>query len=88
MIPLSVNGAGWREAAYILLFQSVGVETHQAAALSVLWLGVLVVTSLPGGIIYIARGGRKKAPSPEEAGDARAIAAQLKASANEEISTI
>ena len=58
MIPLSVNGAGWREASYILLFQSVGAEAHQAAALSLLWLGVMIVTSLPGGIIYLAEGAR------------------------------
>src|SRR6266404_5925670 len=37
MIPLSVNGAGWREASYILLFQTVAIgvdaqqATHQAA---------------------------------------------------------
>jgi len=60
MIPLSVNGAGWREASYILLFQSVGAEAHQAATLSLLWLGVMVVTSLPGGLIYIAEGRRDK----------------------------
>jgi uncharacterized membrane protein YbhN (UPF0104 family) len=65
MIPLSVNGAGWREASYILLFQSVGAETHQAAALSLLWLGIVVVTSLPGGIIYLARGGRASEPAFE-----------------------
>jgi uncharacterized membrane protein YbhN (UPF0104 family) len=59
MIPLSVNGAGWREASYILLFQSVGAKPHEAATLSLLWLGIIVITSLPGGIIYIA-GGRKK----------------------------
>ena len=58
MIPLSVNGAGWREASYILLFQSVGAEAHQAAALSLLWLGVMIVTSLPGGIVYLAEGAR------------------------------
>lgn len=60
MIPLSVNGAGWREASYILLFQSVGAQLHEAATLSLLWLGILVVTSLPGGIIYLARGSRSK----------------------------
>ncbi len=60
MIPLSVNGAGWREASYILLFQSVGAEAHQAATLALLWLGIMVATSLPGGIIYLARGGRAR----------------------------
>jgi uncharacterized protein (TIRG00374 family) len=60
MIPLSVNGAGWREASYILLFQSVGAKPHEAATLSLLWLGIMVITSLPGGIVYIAMGGRRK----------------------------
>jgi len=67
MIPLSVNGAGWREASYILLFQSVGAEAHQAATLSLLWLGVMIVTSLPGGIIYLTQGNRTRKASPEAA---------------------
>lgn len=72
MAPLTVNGAGLREAAYILLFKSVidmvggrpvnpgdpGIEAA-AATLAVLWLGAIVATSLPGGIIYVAKGGRK-----------------------------
>jgi hypothetical protein len=60
MIPLSLNGAGWREASYILLFQSVGAEAHQAATLALLWLCVLVLTSLPGGVVYITYGARAK----------------------------
>lgn len=84
MIPLSVNGAGWREASYILLFQSAGVETHQAAALSVLWLGIIVVTSLPGGIIYIARSGRSK----QRLAEARKAGAPMPSREEEPISTI
>jgi uncharacterized protein (TIRG00374 family) len=66
MIPLSVNGAGWREWSYILFFQfvAVGVDAQHAkdlaATLSLLWLGIMIITSLPGGIVYIARGGRRK----------------------------
>jgi hypothetical protein len=80
MIPLSVNGAGWREASYILLFQSVGAAAHQAAALSVLWLGVMIVTSLPGGVIYLAQGARasKEQPASEMIGEAPNIGAALK----------
>lgn len=92
MIPLSVNGAGWREASYILLFQSVGAEAHQAATLSLLWLGIMVITSLPGGIIYLARGGRTRESqtlSSGSAGDPRNIAAPLNSSREKEpISTI
>ena len=59
MVPLSVNGMGWREVSYIALFQAVGVSQARAAALAFLWLGVLVATSLPGGIIYILKGARR-----------------------------
>ena len=60
MNPLSVNGTGWREYSYLLLFESVGATSAQATALAVLWLGVLIVTSLPGGIIYVLSGSRGK----------------------------
>ncbi|MCI0486088.1 MAG: flippase-like domain-containing protein [Blastocatellia bacterium] len=60
MMPVSVNGMGWREFSYLVLFKSVGVAEPQAAALAFLWLGVLLATSLPGGIIYLLRGGKRK----------------------------
>ncbi|HXG94826.1 MAG TPA: lysylphosphatidylglycerol synthase transmembrane domain-containing protein [Blastocatellia bacterium] len=65
MIPLSVNGAGWREFSYIILFESVGATKEQAGALSVLWLVVMIATSLPGGIIYL-RQGQKARPQIED----------------------
>jgi len=86
MIPLSVNGAGWREASYILLFQSVGAEAHQAAALSLLWLAVIVITSLPGGIIYLAQGRRAKKSQAEGdvIGEKRGVGASIKPAREEE----
>ena len=62
MAPVSVNGMGLREGAYIMLFHSatVGASEHQAAALAFLWLGVTVATGLPGGIIYVLRGGKRE----------------------------
>ena len=68
MIPVSIGGTGWREGAYILLFQSVHASAEQAAALSVLWLGIVAITSLPGGVIYVARGSRKEDRPPVEGG--------------------
>lgn len=60
MIPISVGGTGVREGAYLLMFSAIpGVQDHQALALSILWLGVVAITSLPGGIIYITRGSGK-----------------------------
>jgi glycosyltransferase 2 family protein len=66
MIPISVGGTGLREAAYLLMFSSIGVEEHQALALSVLWLGVIAITSLPGGAVYVARGSRKTEHIPPD----------------------
>lgn len=91
MIPLSVNGAGWREASYILLFQSVGVEAHQAAALSVLWLGVMIVTSLPGGVIYLLQSSRSKQAGggPREPGEGpREPGVRIQSREEEPVSTI
>ncbi|HLG18082.1 MAG TPA: lysylphosphatidylglycerol synthase transmembrane domain-containing protein [Blastocatellia bacterium] len=64
MVPLSLNGMGWREVSYLVLFHSVGVSEQGAAALAFLWLGVLVATSLPGGIILILRGRRGERTLP------------------------
>jgi uncharacterized membrane protein YbhN (UPF0104 family) len=72
MIPVSAGGMGWREAAYIILFSSVGATQSQALALALLWLGVLVVTSLPGGIIYLFMGQRWKSEPDELLSVARA----------------
>jgi glycosyltransferase 2 family protein len=80
MIPISVGGTGWREGAYILFFQLAGATPDQAAALSVVWLGVVALTSLPGGVIYVARGSRKEDRPPvedeilEESGAAKELA--------------
>jgi len=67
MIPVSVNGMGWREFSYLVLFGSVGASEAQATALAFLWLGVLVITSLPGGIIYALLGNPKKEPLSADA---------------------
>jgi uncharacterized protein (TIRG00374 family) len=89
MNPLSVNGAGWREASYILLFQSVGAKPHEAATLSLLWLGIMVIASLPGGIVYIAMGGRRKKAKAIYDSEKRSVVSTINPSREEEpLSTI
>ena len=66
MNPLSVAGTGWREYSYKIFFHSVGASETQAAALGLLWLGVMIITSLPGGIIYIFQNNAAKAPVSSE----------------------
>lgn len=74
MVPLSLNGMGWREISYIVLFQAVGATEPQAAALAFAWLGVLLATSLPGGIIYVLRGIKPRVDGNElESATARSL---------------
>jgi glycosyltransferase 2 family protein len=65
MNPLSVAGTGWREYSYQIFFYSVALgdpkqAAAKAAALGLLWLGLIIVTSLPGGLIYIFQGSKQK----------------------------
>lgn len=53
MLP-SVNGLGIREGAY-LYFLSPSIGRENAAAMSVLWLAMLFLMSMIGGIIYLLR---------------------------------
>lgn len=60
MIPVSINGLGIREAAYVLLFGPVGLSTGQAVTLSMLFFLVVTVISLLGGIIFLAEREREE----------------------------
>ncbi len=53
MIPISLNGMGLRETAFLSLFGAIGVLPASCIALGVLTSITLVLTSLPGGIVYI-----------------------------------
>ena len=52
MIPVSVNGLGVREALYVLLFGRLGIPAEASVSLALLYLGVTIAASLPGGIAY------------------------------------
>ena len=50
MLP-SLNGLGIREGAYVY-FLAPHIGAHNAAALGVLWLALLFLLSIIGGVIY------------------------------------
>jgi glycosyltransferase 2 family protein len=71
MNPLSVAGTGWREYSYQIFFYSVALgdpklAAPKAAALGLLWLGLIIVTSLPGGLIYIFQGSKQKSTEDDK----------------------
>lgn len=53
MLPVSLNGLGVREGAWVLLFGQVGVPPAQAFTMSVLCFFVMTVVSLLGGFFYL-----------------------------------
>jgi glycosyltransferase 2 family protein len=53
MIPVSLNGMGLREYAYVSLFTAVGLSTESAIALGLLASAVVILSAVPGGILYV-----------------------------------
>ena len=53
MIPISLNGMGLREYAFMSLFSAIGVAPASCIALGLVTSVLLVLSSLPGGIVYM-----------------------------------
>lgn len=52
-LPVSLGGIGVREGALVGLLVAIGIDTQLAIALSLLYLFVLLVSSLPGGLVML-----------------------------------
>jgi len=63
MIPISLNGMGLREYSFMNLFGAIGVAGESCIALGLLSSLLIILSSLPGGLVYIFFRGK--------AGDAR-----------------
>jgi glycosyltransferase 2 family protein len=57
-LPISVNGIGTTQAAFAWLFVPQGAPAPQVFALSVLFLVLGIVGTLPGGVLYAFSEGR------------------------------
>lgn len=53
MIPISLNGLGVREGAYVYFLTQVGVTASQALVFAIVWLILITSTSILGGIGWI-----------------------------------
>jgi len=58
-LPLSFNGFGIREAGYVSLATWFGASAEAAGAMAALWVLVLLIAALPGGIVLWKMGGMK-----------------------------
>jgi glycosyltransferase 2 family protein len=66
LLPVTANGLGLTEGAFVVLYAQMGVPAEQALAAALLRRLVMVAVSLPGGLLW-PRGGRR----PEPDGPAR-----------------
>jgi uncharacterized protein (TIRG00374 family) len=56
LLPVTVNGIGTSQAAFVWFFARAGVAGAPAFALSVLFVGLGIVGNLPGAMLYAVRG--------------------------------
>jgi uncharacterized protein (TIRG00374 family) len=64
LLPITFNGIGTSQAAFVWLFTHAGVAAATAFALSVLFVALGIVGNLPGGVLFVtgaSRGGRREA---------------------------
>ena len=55
MLPISINGIGLRENAYVILFANIGVAGQDAIALSWVAFGIVLFHGALGGLVYAFR---------------------------------
>ena len=55
-VPLSLNGIGLREAAYVYMLGFFGVGREEAFALGVMWFSIVLLNGAIGGIPYLFGG--------------------------------
>lgn len=53
-LPLTINGLGVREGAYLVLFGMAGVDRTNAIALGLLWFVCTTLGALPGALAFVA----------------------------------
>ncbi len=51
-VPVTINGLGTTQVAFVSLFAAAGAGAAQTTALSILFLALGVIGSLPGGVLY------------------------------------
>jgi hypothetical protein len=64
LVPVTINGLGTAQLAFVWLFGEIGVPGAEAFTLSVLAVSLGIVGNLPGGLIYAS--GRAERPRDAE----------------------
>ena len=55
-LPISVGGLGVREGILVYLISNIGVSTANAVSISLVYLAILILVTLPGGLFLLSTG--------------------------------
>lgn len=66
-IPVTLNGLGLRESAYLYLFRMVSVRPDTAIALGLLWFGALTASGISGALGFLIAGSVNSDPGVDNA---------------------
>ena len=69
LIPISIGGIGLNQSAYVFFFNLVGVPEQKSLAMSLIMQAIIIVASLPGGVLWWRK---RSAHRPEPATEATA----------------
>jgi uncharacterized membrane protein YbhN (UPF0104 family) len=69
LIPISIGGIGLNQSAYVFFFNLVGVPEQKSLAISLIMQAIIIVSSLPGGVLWWRK---RSARHPEPAATATA----------------
>ena len=56
MLPISIGGIGIREGGFVYFFSQAGMSTTDAFTLSILVYVLIMISIIPGGIIFVREG--------------------------------
>jgi uncharacterized membrane protein YbhN (UPF0104 family) len=56
MLPVTLNGLGVREGAWLLLLSGSGIPPAEIVTFSLLYFAANLITGLVGGILFMVRG--------------------------------
>ena len=71
LIPISIGGIGLNQSAYVFFFNLVGVPEQKSLAMSLIMQAIIIISSLPGGVLWWRERSTREATSTAEAATRR-----------------
>jgi hypothetical protein len=67
LIPISIGGIGLNQSAYVFFFNLVGVPEQKSLAMSLIMQAIIIISSLPGGVLWWRKRSARRPESTPQA---------------------